>query len=95
MLRLMCLMVIAALSAGHPSLALTAQEPKPETKSSTMPVPLPELGARLTAEQVSAFAKLALANIHTEYPNKPGNVVWDEGVGADATRNASSFLWMF
>ncbi len=41
-------------------------------------VAMPELGARLTSEQVSAFAKLALANIHTEYPNKPGNVVWDE-----------------
>lgn len=59
----------------------TAQESnvqKPDLKEPVMPVALPELGARLTTEQVSAFAKLALANIHTEYPNKPGNVVWDE-----------------
>lgn len=78
MLRLMCLILIAALSAEQMSSALTAQETKQETESSAMPVALPELGARLSAEQVSAFAKLALANIHTEYPNKPGNVVWDE-----------------
>jgi hypothetical protein len=74
----MCLILIAALSAEQMSSALTAQETKQETESSAMPVALPELGARLSAEQVSAFAKLALANIHTEYPNKPGNVVWDE-----------------
>lgn len=78
MLRLMCLILIAALSGEQMSSALTAQETKQETESSAMPVALPELGARLSAEQVSAFAKLALANIHTEYPNKPGNVVWDE-----------------
>jgi hypothetical protein len=74
----MCLILIAALSGEQMSSALTAQETKQETESSAMPVALPELGARLSAEQVSAFAKLALANIHTEYPNKPGNVVWDE-----------------
>ena len=78
MLRFMCLIVVPVLLAGQPSPALCAQEPKPKTESSAMLVSLPELGARLTAEQVSAFAKLALANIHTEYPNKPGNVVWDE-----------------
>ena len=62
-------------------LSVTAQESslqKPKSKETADMVPLPELGARLTEDQVSAFAKLALANIHTEYPNKPGNVVWDE-----------------
>ena len=59
----------------------TAEEPtgqKHDVKETENMVALPELGARLKDEQVSAFAKLALANIHTEYPNKPGNVVWDE-----------------
>lgn len=31
--------------------------------------------ARLTADQVTEFAKLALAGIPTEYPNKPSNVM--------------------
>jgi hypothetical protein len=44
------------------------QDSKPE---------LPQLGDRLTEEQVVAFAELALKNIQTEYPNKPGNVVVD------------------
>jgi hypothetical protein len=39
---------------------------------------LPQLGDRLTQEQVVAFAELALKNIQTEYPNKPSNVVVDE-----------------
>lgn len=40
-------------------------------------IELPELNERLSVDQVSAFAHLAMANIHREYPNKPGNVVWD------------------
>jgi hypothetical protein len=39
--------------------------------------PMPKLGDRLTEEQVTAFARLALQNIQTEYPNKPSNVVVD------------------
>ena len=41
------------------------------------PATMPALGDRLTDAQVTAFAELALAGIHTEYPNKPGNVVVD------------------
>lgn len=36
---------------------------------------LPTLGQRMTNEQVAAFAKLALKNIHREYPNKTGDVL--------------------
>ena len=50
-----------------------AQEQKQPTQ-----VDLPKLGDRLTPEQVAQFAKLALKNIQTEYPNKPSNVVVDE-----------------
>ena len=39
---------------------------------------LPTLGSKLTDSQVVMFADLALKNIHTEYPNKPSNVVVDE-----------------
>lgn len=38
---------------------------------------MPKLGDRLTDEQVVSFARLALKNIQTEYPNKPSNVVVD------------------
>ena len=41
-------------------------------------VVLPNLGDRLTDDQVIAFANLAMNNIHTEYPNKPSNVVVDD-----------------
>ncbi len=67
--------MLLGLLAGTTS-AIAAQES--DLKEAAMPVALPKLGAPLTADQVSAFAKLALANIHTQYPNKPGNVVWDE-----------------
>ncbi|MFN5290830.1 MAG: DUF2891 family protein, partial [Planctomycetia bacterium] len=30
---------------------------------------------RMTSEQASKFATLALKNIHREYPNKPNNVL--------------------
>lgn len=38
------------------------------------PVDLPKLGDRLTDDQVTAFAKLALGGMDTEFPNKPGHV---------------------
>lgn len=37
-------------------------------------IELPQLGDQLTDEQVTAFAKLALKGLDTEYPNKPGHV---------------------
>jgi len=40
-------------------------------------IKMPKLGEALTGEQVDSFARLALKNIQTEYPNKPGNVVVD------------------
>jgi len=39
--------------------------------------PMP--GERLTDAQVAAFARLALAGIHKEYPNKPSNVMVGPG----------------
>lgn len=38
---------------------------------------MPKLGEALTTAQVDSFARLALKNIQTEYPNKPGNIVVD------------------
>jgi hypothetical protein len=45
----------------------TAQADSPETK--------PKAQAKMTREQASAFAKLALKGIHKEYPNKPADVL--------------------
>ncbi len=53
-----------------------AQEPN--SKPDVTIVKLPKLGDRLTEDQVVLFANLALKNIHTEFPNKPGNVVVDQ-----------------
>lgn len=50
---------------------------KPANGEVTEDVVLPKLGDKLTDQQVVSFAKLALKNIQTEYPNKPGNVVVD------------------
>lgn len=58
-----------------------AQENESQPTDS-LSVAMPMLGDRLTDEQVTSFAKLALENIQTEYPNKPGNVVVD----ADSAR---------
>ncbi len=44
----------------------------------SIPIQLPHLGDRLTDAQVVSFAKLALNNIQTEYPNKPSNVMVDD-----------------
>ena len=38
---------------------------------------LPKLGQKLTDQQVTAFAKLALEGMDQEYPNKPSNVLAD------------------
>ena len=65
------------LLALTPSLIATAQEPASEKKLPAVE-DLPTLGSKLTDDQVVMFADLALNNIQTEYPNKPGNVVVDE-----------------
>ena len=52
-----------------------AQDEKEKTVDE---VEMPKLGDRLSDSQVASFAKLALKNIQTEYPNKPGNVVVDD-----------------
>ena len=60
-----------------PVLTVHAQEhssDKPAVKAED----LPTLGSKLSDAQVGMFADLALKNIHTEYPNKPSNVVVDE-----------------
>ena len=55
--------------------AMAQNRPSPQE---TVPsAKMPALGDQLTDSQVTAFAQLALAGIHTEYPNKPGNVVVD------------------
>ncbi len=48
------------------------KEKKPVAKSDK---DLPVLGDKLTDDQVTLFAKLALKNIDIEYPNKPSNVM--------------------
>ena len=40
---------------------------------------MPRLGDRLNDQQVVAFANLALQGLNKEYPNKPSNVMADEG----------------
>ncbi len=59
------------LAAGS---TVWAQQESPEQKAPEMPT----LGDRLTDDQVTQFAELALKNIQTEYPNKPSNVVVDD-----------------
>ena len=51
---------------------------EPAEASTAAAIEMPRLNQRLTETQVSRFADVALKNIHTEYPNKPGNVVWDD-----------------
>ena len=59
-----------------------AQDTKEAGQDKAAGVVLPKLGDKLTDAQVVSFAKLAMKNIHTQYPNKPSNVVWD----ADSVR---------
>ena len=54
-----------------------AQQTNDSEQDSSEDIVLPKLGDKLTDAQVASFAKLALKNIHTEYPNKPSNIVWD------------------
>ena len=61
---------------------VSAQETQEADQDKSAEIVLPKLGDKLTDAQVASFAKLALKNIHTEYPNKPSNVVWD----ADSVR---------
>ena len=65
------------LLALMPTLIATAQDHTSEKKPPAVE-DLPTLGSKLTDAQVVMFADLALKNIQTEYPNKPGNVVVDE-----------------
>ena len=50
-------------------------EPQETQEANEEVMVLPKLGDELTDEQVSDFAKLAIKNIHTEFPNKPSNVM--------------------
>ena len=55
------------------TLPVHSETPKdPDEEAS---VALPKLGQRLSDAQVDAFVRLALKNIHREYPNKPGDVL--------------------
>ena len=67
------LIIMLALVVCGPS--VQAQEGKENVVDDVV---MPKLGDRLTDEQVVSFAKLALKNIQTEYPNKPSNVVVDD-----------------
>jgi hypothetical protein len=54
---------------------------------------IPRLGERLTDEQAAGLAKLAIAGLQREFPNKPGNVV----TGPESIlgpKNASGVLWL-
>lgn len=51
------------------------QEPSTAEKANEEVMVLPKLGDELTSAQVAEFAKLAMKNIHTEFPNKPSNVM--------------------
>jgi hypothetical protein len=53
---------------------LKAQNPQ-EPTSVKPSESLPKIGERLTDQQVSAFARLALSGMDTEFPNKPSNVM--------------------
>lgn len=64
------------------SSAIAQEQQEPETPQVDS-IEMPTLGDRLTEKQVVSFATLALKNIQTEYPNKPGNVVVD----AQSVRN--------
>jgi hypothetical protein len=50
-------------------------QPSSEPTRVNPSVTLPKIGERLTDQQVSAFAKLALSGMDTEFPNKPSNVM--------------------
>jgi hypothetical protein len=66
LLFVICFSYLTAMASGQESEAEEVADIK-----------MPKLGEALTGEQIESFAKLALKNIQTEYPNKPGNVVVD------------------
>jgi hypothetical protein len=79
--RVFCCAIFSLLLVAQPfSLSkLDAKlQDEPATTEHEVKVDLPKLGAALTDEQVVSFAKLALKGIHTEYPNKPNDVVVDD-----------------
>ena len=47
-------------------------------KEATEEVDAPKLGERMSDQQLVVFARLALKNIHKQYPNKPNDVLADE-----------------
>ncbi len=68
---LICVLGISLmLEPGLPAQEVTSQRPQP---TSTL-----RLGERLTDEQAAALAKLALAGLDREFPNKPSTVMADE-----------------
>ena len=69
--------VLAAYWLAMLPVLVCAQGPNQDKPTSPLEN-LPTLGSKLTDSQVVMFADLALKNIHTEYPNKPSNVVVDE-----------------
>jgi hypothetical protein len=69
-----CFRLLAMLALVVFGSSVQAQENKEKVVDDVV---MPKLGDRLTDEQVASFAKLALKNIQTEYPNKPSNVVVD------------------
>lgn len=70
-LHLLTFLLIATCFSG-PTFAVSPQE---QEKSGEPKMELPKLGEPLTKAQVTEFANLAIKNIHTEFPNKPSNVM--------------------
>ena len=76
-IRLFTLLLLTTLMAQMNSSSFAQQ--KDEAPQEEAPqTDLPKLGDALTAEQVTAFADLALKGMDTEFPNKPSNVMVDE-----------------
>jgi hypothetical protein len=70
------LTLMLALMIWSPYTFTTASGQESEADGA-VPIKMPRLGETLTADQVESFARLALKNIQTEYPNKPSNIVVD------------------
>ncbi len=73
-LRAFFVLATVALLTG----CVMAQDDKLLDEKSTTNVAAPRLGQRPSDAQVVTFAKLALKNIHKEYPNKPNDVLVDD-----------------
>ena len=61
------------------SVALFLMFPLCQTDSDQPKAPVPEKAPKMTMDQASAFARLALKGIRKEYPNKPGHVLNGKG----------------